>query len=198
MPTDDRQLVRRSLAGERAAFGTLYDRHAPRVFHLLRRLTGNEAEAEDLTQETLLAAFGALSTWRGDGQFGTWLCGIAFRQYAAARRRQSRHETEPFPEETVIAAPDADPLIHCTRQEAQERIETAIVALPELCREAFVLVKIEALSYREAAALLEVPVGTLQSRLLQSALSAEWGRDTGNTEDTGKTEERADALRNRA
>lgn len=165
MPNDDRQLVRRCLAGERDAFGALYDRHAARVFHLLRRLTGNPAEAEDLTQETFLAAYGALASWRGEGAFGTWLCGIAFRQYAQARRRRAQQETEPLEAEAELIAPEADPLTYCTRQESERRIEMAIAALPPLCREAFVLVKVEGLSYREAAEWLGVPLGTVQSRL---------------------------------
>src|SRR5688500_2352381 len=110
MEKGERQLVRRCLAGEREAFDRLYDRHAARVFHLLRRLTANEAEAEDLTQETFIAAYQALSSWRGQGAFGTWLCGIAFRRYADAQRRQSRTETEPLDEGSERAMTDADPL----------------------------------------------------------------------------------------
>jgi RNA polymerase sigma-70 factor (ECF subfamily) len=177
MKTDDRQLVRQCLSGERRAFDALFDRHGARVFHLLRRLTGNEAEAEDLAQETFLAAFRGLSAWRGEGAFGTWLCGIAFRLYSNARRRQAPHETAPLEEEVALPAPDADPLAHCLRHEMAQRVEAAIAALPTLSREAFVLVKVEGLSYREAAEWLGVPLGTVQSRLwravclLQVALS---------------------------
>jgi RNA polymerase sigma-70 factor (ECF subfamily) len=148
------------------------------VFHFLRRLTGEEADAEDLTQETFLAAYGALASWRGEGGLGTWLCGIAFRQYAAARR-QRRLETEPLEEasELSLIAPGLDPLARCLQQEQLQRIEAALAALPPLPREVFVLVKIEGLSYRDAAAWLNVPLGTVQSRLwravcmLQKALS---------------------------
>jgi RNA polymerase sigma-70 factor (ECF subfamily) len=169
MTQDDRQLVRRSRAGDRSAFGALYDRHAARVFHLLRRLTGNVAEAEDLTQETFLAAYGALDSWRGEGAFATWLCGIAFRQYAGHRRRQARQETESLDDEPMLLiAPDADPLAHYERQEQEARIEAAIAALPPLCREVFVLVKVEGLPYREAALWLGVPLGTVQSRLFKA------------------------------
>ncbi len=178
MSGSDRQWVRRSLNGDRGAFDLLYHRHVPRVFHFLRRLTGDEADAEDLTQETFLAAYGALASWRGEGSLGTWLCGIAFRQYAAARR-QRRLETEPLDEESELTAmaPGADPLAHCLQQEQLRRIEAALAALPPLPREVFVLVKVEGLSYREAAAWLNVPLGTVQSRLwravcmLQQALS---------------------------
>src|SRR5690242_9407015 len=111
MLSSDRQLVRRSLAGEREAFDRLYDRHAARVYHFLRRLTGNETEAEDLAQEAFLAAYASLASWRGEGAFGTWLCGIAFRQYAAGRRRMARTPTEPLDEDLALVMPDADPLV---------------------------------------------------------------------------------------
>lgn len=166
MSGSDRQLVQRSLTGERGAFDLLFHRHAPRVFHFLRRLTGEVAEAEDLTQETFLAAYHSLATWREESLLGTWLCGIAFRQYAAARRQQ-RLETEPFDEETdrTALAPGGDPLTHCLQNEQLQRIETALAALPPLPREVFLLVKVEGLSYREAADWLSVPLGTVQSRL---------------------------------
>jgi RNA polymerase sigma-70 factor, ECF subfamily len=176
MPSDDRDLVRRCLAGDRSAFDILYDRHAPRVFRMLRRLARDEAEAEDLTQETLLAAYRDLGAWRGEGAFTTWLCGIAFHQYTNARRRRGHAEAEQLDEEAGLSMPDADPLAHCLRQERRERIEDAIGALPPIYREVFVLVQVEGLSYREAARWLGVPLGTLQWRLwravclLQAAL----------------------------
>jgi RNA polymerase sigma-70 factor (ECF subfamily) len=167
MESSERQLVRRCLAGERAAFDRLYDRHGARVFHLLRRLTGSEAEAEDLTQETFLAAYRSLESWRGEGAFGTWLCGIAVRLSANARRRSSQRETEPLDEE--LEAPGVDPLSHCLRAEMERRIEIAIEALPPLPREVFVLVRVEGLSYVETAQWLEIPLGTVQSRLWRAS-----------------------------
>jgi RNA polymerase sigma-70 factor (ECF subfamily) len=176
MESSEHHLVRRCLAGERDAFDSLYDRHASRVFNLLHRLTASEAEAEDLTQETFIAAYRSLASWRGHGAFGTWLCGIAWLQYNNARRRM-RAEIEELDEETHHALPDADPLAACLRHELGQQIEAAIAALPPLAREAFVLVKVEGLSYREAAEWLGVPLGTVQSRLwramglLQAALA---------------------------
>ncbi len=173
----DYQLTRRILDGDHDAFAALYDRHSPRVFALLRRLTGNPTEAEDLTQETFLAAYHALASWRKDGQFGTWLCGIAFRLNANQRRREAGCETQTLDEDCDLVAVGSDPLLAFTRREAEQAIEVAIAALPPVCREVFVLVKVEGLSYREAAQWLDVPLGTVQSRLwravraLQIALS---------------------------
>jgi RNA polymerase sigma-70 factor (ECF subfamily) len=165
MRSDEGELVRRCLAGDHQAFDTLYDRHAARVYHLLRRLSGNEAEAEDLTQETFLAAYRNLVAWRGEAAFGTWLCGIAYRLHAKAQRSRAQQQTERLDDETALPAPEGDPLSFCLRVEMAERIEAAIVELPPLFRAPFVLVKVEGLSYREAAQWLEVPIGTLQWRL---------------------------------
>jgi RNA polymerase sigma-70 factor (ECF subfamily) len=168
MQSDDRHLVRRCLAGDQRAFDTLYDRHSGRVFHLLRRLTASEAEAEDLAQETFLTAYRSLASWRGEGAFGTWLCGIAVRLYANARRR-AHPTTGLLDEEAGLAAPDADPLAHCLRQEQERSIEQAIALLPRLYREIFVLVQVEGLTCREAARWLDVPLGTARWRLWRAA-----------------------------
>jgi RNA polymerase sigma-70 factor, ECF subfamily len=179
----DNHLAARTLRGDNAAFGKLYRRHVARVFHLLRCLTGNTAEAEDLTQETFVAAYGALASWRKEGAFGTWLCGIAYKHYANAARHR-RPETENWDAQETLPAPQGDPLQHWTRRERELHVQQAIFDLPPLCREVFVLVKVEGFAYREAADILGVPVGTVQSRLwratqlLQRALSEEFTTQT--------------------
>lgn len=169
MNYSDASLVRRCLQGDTAAFDRLYGRHERRVLGLLRRLTGNEPDALDLAQETFLTAYRTLASWKGRGAFSTWLCGIAVRLYASSHRRAAVHAVEPL-DDCLIADPDADPLAHCTRREAARRIEAAVAALPVLSREVFVLVKIEGLSYRDAAELLGVPLGTVQSRLWRAVV----------------------------
>ncbi len=164
MGDDDHSLVKECIRGRSEAFDRLYDRYARKVFSLLRRLTANDAEAEDLTQETFIAAFQSLSSWREDGRFGSWLYGIAFHLHANRNRRRGSYVAEPLKEE-VAAREDADPLTWLARHESVKAIEAAIATLPPLCWEVFVLVKMEGMSYRQAAEKLEVPVGTVQSRL---------------------------------
>jgi len=162
MPVPDFWLVRRTRSGDPAAFGVLYDRHAPRVYGLLRRLSGDATASEDLTQETFLSAYQSLNAWRGVGAFSSWLCGIAVRHYRnASRRRLPEDELD----ETEPADSGSDPLARCTALEAKDALEDAIRELPDACREAFVLVYVEEFAYKEAAHLLDVPVGTVQSRL---------------------------------
>lgn len=162
MPVPDFWLVRRTRSGDPAAFGVLYDRHAPRVYSLLRRLSGDATASEDLTQETFLSAYQSLSAWRGAGAFSSWLCGIAVRHYRNASRRRV---PEDGLDEMAPAGGGSDPLAHCTAREAKDALEDAIQELPDSCREAFVLVYVEEFAYKEAARLLDVPVGTVQSRL---------------------------------
>lgn len=164
MGDDDHILVKKCIQGQSGAFDRLYDRYARKVFSLLRRLTANDAEAEDLTQETFIAAFRSLGSWRQDGRFGSWLYGIASHIYANRNRRRGTKEAEPL-DEQVFARDDTDPLTWMARYETTKTIEEAVATLPALCLEAFVLVKMEGMSYREAAERLQVPVGTVQSRL---------------------------------
>jgi RNA polymerase sigma-70 factor (ECF subfamily) len=165
MLPDDRKLVRRFLDGQADAFGLLYDRHAPRVYQLLRRLTANDAAAQDLTQDTFLAAHRSLGDWRGQGALGTWLCGIAFRLYRSAVRRDARHPAEPLDDQEALPSLEGDPLRHLVLQDLRERLDAAIGELPPSYRDVFVLVKVEGLSYREASEWLDLPLGTVQSRL---------------------------------
>jgi RNA polymerase sigma factor (sigma-70 family) len=127
---DDRRLVDLCLGGQPQRFGALYDRHGPRVFRLLRRLTGSQTAAEDLTQETFLAAFRGLSSWRGEGLLGTWLCGIAVRLYRNASRREAPRATDTLEGQDDLPALDGDPYRDLSRRELQERLDVAVQALP--------------------------------------------------------------------
>jgi RNA polymerase sigma-70 factor (ECF subfamily) len=165
MPASDHNLVRRCLGGDTQAFGDLYDRHAVRLHRLLARLTGDATLAEDLTQETFIAAYRSLEAWRGEGAFGSWLNGIGVRLYRKSLRQPHRFETD-LPAEETQGGPEADdPFAILSRKESAARLEEAIAALPTPCREAFVLLWVEGMKQREAAALLELPIGTVQSRL---------------------------------
>lgn len=164
MPDPDQNLVQRCLQGDTQAFGTLYDRHAPRVHRLLARLTGNTTQAEDLTQETFITAYRTLGAWRRQGAFSSWLGGISVRLYRKSQRHPHWLETE-LPDENDLPGLESDPLDILTRQEAGQRLDTAIGELPDAYREVFVLLWVEEMKQREVATLLELPIGTVQSRL---------------------------------
>jgi RNA polymerase sigma-70 factor, ECF subfamily len=164
MPLIDVWLVHRARAGNRRSFEKLYDRHVTRIYNLLRRLTGDATVTEDLTQETFIAAYGSLGSWRGQGAFSTWLCGIAVRQYCQHRR--CTRDEEPLTDDTLpYDDTTSDPFAHSEGARVLQALETAIAALPILYREAFTLTYVEEFSYKEVAAFLDIPVGTVQSRL---------------------------------
>jgi RNA polymerase sigma-70 factor, ECF subfamily len=169
MQIPDLWLVQKAKNGDTTAFGTLLTRHSRRVYNLLLRLTGNSALSEDLTQETFLTAYQRLEDWRGVGALSTWLCGIAVKHHLAARRKAPFTETLEAHEE-LAAGLSSDPLARYTQQEAKQALDTAIAALPTHYREVFVLVRVQEMRYREVAELLEIPLGTVQSRLAQASV----------------------------
>ena len=145
-----------------------YEAHADRVFRLCLRLTGNcHSEAEDLAQEVLVAALQSLPRFAGRAQITTWLYTIAVRTY---RKRESRREQPALSlsqhdlAETCgrLAAGDKTHLLHLS-------IAAALADLPVPLREAFVLVKAEGFTHKEAARILELPQGTVQARVHEAA-----------------------------
>lgn len=157
--------VHKAKKGDPRALEALLARHRPRVEGMLRRLTGNATETEDLLQETVVIACESLGQWKGQGAFSTWLCGIAFRQYGTLRRQQTNLPTTLLEESFEPVAPLSDPFALLSQIEAQDALEVAIAQLPEYYRSVFVLVRVEGFRYREVAELLEIPLGTVQSRL---------------------------------
>lgn len=140
----------------------LYREYGTRIYRFSRRLSGNDADAEDLTQEVFLAAYRGADRFERRSSMATWLYKIALYRWRAMRRTR-RLETVPLDEkdrsQVVLSA---DPV-----QAGLDRIqlEQALAALPEDLREAFLLVKGEGLLCREAAQVLAIPEGTLKSRV---------------------------------
>ena len=169
MQVPDLWLVQKAKKGDVVAFEALLVRHSRRVYNLLLRLTGNPTLAEDLTQETFLTAYQGLPDWRGAGAVSTWLCGIGVKHHLVARRKT--HFTDTLDEhEELTADLSSDPLARYTQHEAKQALDTAISALPTHYREVFVLVRVQEMRYREVAELLEIPLGTVQSRLAQATI----------------------------
>jgi RNA polymerase sigma factor (sigma-70 family) len=154
MPSSEEDQVRRFRRGTPGAFEEIFAQHGGRVFRTCLRLCGNAADAEDLTSETFLAAYQGLDRFEGRSSVATWLIRIAYRKWSAMRG--SPHRFVDLLEETVQAPPQSINDVD---------FERAAAGLTALQREAFFLVKIEGLRYREAAEALSVPQGTVQSRV---------------------------------
>lgn len=165
----DAQLVARSLAQDQAAFGQLIDRHASAIVNLSYRMVGNRAEAEDLAQETFLSAYKALSTFRADSKFSTWLYRIATNKckdwLRVKRPGQGQYDLDADESLDLYVTEDRTPEVLLSRQEVAQELEQAIQRLPPLYREAFVLKHVEGLSYEEMEDILGVSGDTLKMRV---------------------------------
>lgn len=155
-------IVRRFQSNQPGGFDDLYDQWGPRVFRFCRRLASNEADAEDLTQEVFLAAYKSrgLFSWRSS--ITTWLLRIAVFQWNAARRRK-RVGTVPMVErDELVVDPSRDDF-------ARLAFSDALTQLPDEQRTAFILVRSEGLTCREAASVLGIPEPTLKFRVQRAA-----------------------------
>ena len=151
--------------GDKAAWDALYAQTAPRLLAWATTLTGSRTEAEDLTQETYLAAFLAADSFHQKSQLLTWLCGIAHRKHRD-KSRTRKMQPLPLQEETAqntVSVPfETDALLQLSFQKA-------LAELPENLREAFVLVAQHGFTHKEAAHILQTPEGTIKWRVVRAA-----------------------------
>jgi RNA polymerase sigma-70 factor, ECF subfamily len=161
MSESDEKLLGRMLEGDEEAFTTLYRRRQGPVYRFALHMTGSTGIAEDVTQEVFLVLLE--NGRRFDGSRGPLLSFL----YGIARNRVlSRIEKERAAEPVVEDyAGHEDLLEDLTRRETVEQVRRAVLSLPNAYREAVVLCDLENVSYEDAAAALECPVGTVRSRL---------------------------------
>lgn len=159
------ELIARVLAGDRTAGRELYDAHAPRVFRLAYRLTGDAELAREFTQDTFVRAFHRLADFRGDAAFSTWIHRITITVVANAMRKVRRLR------ERETGLDDLDtlhPISSETRRidpDLRERLARAIDALPDIYRTTLIMHDLEGYTHTEIAAVLGVAEGTCKSRL---------------------------------
>jgi len=157
-----RSVVEGLRRGEEAAYLTAVEQLLGPVYRFLLRLCGEAGAAEDLTQETFVAVWQGVGSFRGRSRFTTWVFGIAYHQYLRHRDHRTV-ETVPWEGEEAAARPDPEAML--LQAEARRRLQAAIAALPDPAREAFCLVQVAGLSYREASQALGIPLGTVKSRM---------------------------------
>ena len=159
--TAEAQWIARSAAGDKAAFGLLVVRYQRFAWSIAYRMTGQPDLAEDLAQEAFLRAWLALPRFRGESQFRTWL-GRIVTNVTIDHLRTRRPEAAL--DERLSA--NGDSLSSgAERAEMQALVRQAILTLPAHSRAALVLREYEGLSYKEIAAILDIPIGTVMSRL---------------------------------
>ena len=154
----DVDLVTRARAGDPDAFLQLVAPSRLQLFEVCRRITGNVHDAEDAMQDALVAAWGALSSFRGDAAFATWLHRIAVHAaIAVVRRRVASRQA------AAVAGSSSPPLVD--RVVDADAIERALHRIPTPFRTALILREVGDLSYAEIARIEGIPIQTVKSRL---------------------------------
>jgi RNA polymerase sigma-70 factor, ECF subfamily len=153
---DDIELLHRAGDGDSKAFHALVDRHAQRLYRLAVSLIGNATDAEDVLQEAFVGAFKGLRSFEARSSVKTWLTRILVMQAAQWRRSRRRRPAGPI-EDSIPAAGG--------NREAAMDVQAAIAKLSPEHAEVLVLREFEQMSYEEIAQVLDVPRGTVESRL---------------------------------
>ena len=169
MSEDVGEGARRSPAGDEAAFTSLVRAHRQAVFGVVFRRVGDRSLAEDLAQETFLRAWRARGQYRGgDTHARGWLCAIAAnvaRDHLRTRRRRPLEEDAVYSD---IPSVKDDPASSAQATESLEQLRAALARLPASHREMFLLRERDGLSYKEIAAVLDRPIGSVMSGLARA------------------------------
>lgn len=167
----DARLVERCLAGEESAWEQLAETYTRRVYGMCYRFTGNGGQAQDLTQEVFLRVFKSLKSFRaGEGSLITWLTRLTrnllidhYRRSKLDRSTDSIEDQLPLLEQTHGVESRTDSAV--SSREASEILQKGLQKLSPELRETLILRDIEGMEYREIAEVLNVPEGTVKSRL---------------------------------
>src|SRR5262245_19856549 len=170
---DDAPLIAATLAGDTAAFGRLVGTYQDRLYNSLLRVLGSAEDAADIVQDAFVQAYTKLDTFRGTSAFYTWLYRIAFNLAMSHARRERKTTSLDGLKSLVGEEPmDGQPTAEAGVLE-QERAELVHAALAELTldyRQILVLREIDGCRYDEIAEILDLPVGTVRSRLFRARL----------------------------
>jgi RNA polymerase sigma-70 factor (ECF subfamily) len=158
--------------GDQVAFGELMNRYEGRLYNYLKRITKNTADAEDIYQEAFLKVYRHAARFNPDGSFRPWLYRIATNLCMdllrkKTRRKETSLETGGPGEESALTVQDLSPSPAdvSQRRERQAALAEAVEELPDKQRTVFLLARYEGLPYAEISDVLEVPLGTVKSRM---------------------------------
>jgi len=159
---DERELIHRVRAGDGVAERALYDAHVDRVYRLAYRLAGDDALAQDFTQETFIRAFSKLDSFRGDSALSTWLHTITTTVVLNGLRKVKRFHTREadLDEAGAVGVNPRD-----SEPDLKTRLARAIDALPEGYRTVFLMHDVEGYTHQEIGAALGVETGTSKAQL---------------------------------
>ncbi len=171
-------IVERAKKGDREAFGVLVDQYKDKIYNYVSRMLSDPYEAEDVTQEAFLRAYRSLPRFRGASSFHTWLYRIASNLAIDVVRKRKRSEPtfsidEPLESEEgeyerELPSEDGGPEQRATTRETRLAVRRAIMDLPEKLRDVMILYELQGETYEDIAEILDVPLGTVKSRLFNA------------------------------
>jgi RNA polymerase sigma-70 factor (ECF subfamily) len=176
---DDAHLIRLCQSGDRSAFDALVRKYEQRAYQYAYRLTRNMEEASDIVSEAFLRVYNAVGNFRGQSAFSTWLYRILTNCYLDARKK-SKHRTVSLEEQLHLESgeverqfedPAMGPAEEVERNARETAVQTALAQMPEYQHAMLVMYHVEGLSYEEIAAALDLPLGTVKSRLNRARLA---------------------------
>ncbi|MFQ3549168.1 MAG: sigma-70 family RNA polymerase sigma factor [Armatimonadota bacterium] len=177
---EERALIQRCKNGEIGAFDELITKYEKRVFNYAYRVAGNYDDANDVAQEALIRVYNSLHTFRGDANFTTWMYRIVTNVFLDDRKKQKAHRKVSLDEyidldENSVTRQFEDnsptPEVVIEKKEKDQFVQNAISTLPEYQKIIVTLYHIEDLSYEEIAEILQLPIGTVKSRLNRARLA---------------------------
>jgi len=173
----DQALVERAQQGDKKAFGMLVEKYHRKLGRLLSRMIRDQAEVEDVVQESFIKAYRALHNFRGDSAFYTWLYRIGIntaKNYLVSMGRRPQvlqdveiDDVENFEDGSEMRTMETPETAMMTKEIAQT-VNDTVASLPEELRTAITLRELEGLSYEEIATLMQCPIGTVRSRIFRA------------------------------
>ena len=170
---DDFQFVAAALAGQKEAFGQLVERYQDRLIHAISRYLGSVEDAHDVAQDAFVQAYTRLASFRGEAAFYTWLYRIAFNLAMTRVRRRRPMQSLDQAKDRLGNEPidlGATAETNILREEQARVVHTALGQLDEEFRQVIVLRELEGCAYEQIAQILEIPVGTVRSRLYRARI----------------------------
>ena len=167
----DGPLVERARRGDADAFDEIVRRYGDRLVNYIRAMVWQHADAEDVAQEVFLRAYRALNRFRGQSSLKTWLYQIATntaRTHMAKRRGRPEDAVGSFADDDAHGVRAVSPDTVEASVVLRDRLDRALAALPEDQRQAVVLRDVEGFEYREIADMLQIPIGTVESRIFRA------------------------------
>jgi len=177
---EDYEFVSLCKKGDVDAFGVLVKKHQKSMFNIAYRMIGNYEEACDIVQDAFVSAYRSIKSFKGTAKFSTWLYTIVMnlsknrlKQLKTQRHREKFSINNPIPTNDgqtrgELASSEPSALENLEKRDVQQKVQECINSLDEEFREVLILRDIQGLSYGEISDLLEVPEGTVKSRLFRA------------------------------